>query len=432
MGIFRLIKLAYLLPVIFAISSCSPSPEIPAEDSAWVIPDPPENSDHGYLLEDNRIPSLTTCEEWDQFWTLGGPAVSFEVAKRNPQVLALAVSTQVFLKNQILDSDSNGILCDEDIAIQGEPIVDEDQKASPNNPESDLVEAVVSQIRSFRKTGENFELELDSFSGPNVERDVFDHYIGSVERAAKFWAQFNDGQSLVRSVTVVANDEQRVLLQRIEELGLPPSIAADWWPRAAEYGGGTVFQADDGYSHVFFRLKPGRGDKPYDDYAFHEITHSYQDGLGAISGTKDFPCWFGEGYAMVVGHANNSPSDDENLRRYRQWQGETIQILGEYFSNQNESLALELAKALNYGHSNETCNTQEPLFGYRLGRLVSEVWIGEFGFEATIAFMKNIEDFEFEAQFEKDFGISMDDWLYTRALPQIYEMLRADLPSPSN
>ena len=83
----------------------------------------------------------------------------------------------------------------------------------------------------------------------------------------------------------------------------------------------------------------------------------------------------------------------------------------------------QLSKILLYGHSHPQCNTEEPLFGYRLGQLVSEQWIAEFGFERTVTFMKNIPDYQFEDQFEIEFGISMNDWLQTRALPYLFKVL---------
>ena len=78
------------------------------------IPTPPENSDHGYLVDDSRIPFIETCEEWKNFWMFSGPAVSFDVASQYPELIDLEVSTQIFVKNIHLDPDKNGIICFED------------------------------------------------------------------------------------------------------------------------------------------------------------------------------------------------------------------------------------------------------------------------------------------------------------------------------
>lgn len=82
-----------------------------AEQTAgYLVPDPAENSDHGYLLEDNRIPSIETCEEWVEFWVGAGPALSFAAAEVHGDP-AIEVSTQIFMKNRSLDSDGDGVIC---------------------------------------------------------------------------------------------------------------------------------------------------------------------------------------------------------------------------------------------------------------------------------------------------------------------------------
>lgn len=78
------------------------------------IPSPPENSDHGYLVQDDRIPTIDTCEGWAEFWEASGPAASFAIAENYPKFKGLEVSTEIYLKNQHLDPDKNGILCYED------------------------------------------------------------------------------------------------------------------------------------------------------------------------------------------------------------------------------------------------------------------------------------------------------------------------------
>ncbi len=77
---------------------------------SYDIPNPFENSNHGYLLEDNRIPRIENCVEWENFWMGLGPAVSFEAAEKS-QIDGVEVSTQIFIKNQHLDSNRDGVLC---------------------------------------------------------------------------------------------------------------------------------------------------------------------------------------------------------------------------------------------------------------------------------------------------------------------------------
>lgn len=75
-----------------------------------LTPDPYENSNHGYLLEDNRIPRLYSCEEWEEFWFGLGPAISFDAADKSG-VSGVEVSTEIYLKNKHLDENGNGIVC---------------------------------------------------------------------------------------------------------------------------------------------------------------------------------------------------------------------------------------------------------------------------------------------------------------------------------
>ena len=104
-------------PVPVEVEESRPQVATPVESREIVIPNPPENSAHGYLLEDDRIPTLSTCEEWAEFWVGSGPAVSFAVAEKYPNVENLEVSTQIYLKNKNLDPDENGIICFEEIGL---------------------------------------------------------------------------------------------------------------------------------------------------------------------------------------------------------------------------------------------------------------------------------------------------------------------------
>lgn len=84
--------------------------ETSVEPGSYSVPTPPENSDHGYLVEDNRIPTIYSCAEWAEFWDELGPAISFEAANNLPDY-KIAVSTEIFLKNRHLDSDGDGVIC---------------------------------------------------------------------------------------------------------------------------------------------------------------------------------------------------------------------------------------------------------------------------------------------------------------------------------
>lgn len=110
------------------------------DSGTYQVPASPENSDHGYLLEDNRIPTIYSCDEWVAFWDQLGPAVSFEVAGEFPH-LGIAVSTEIFLKNRHLDSDGDGVICllEHGVALEGGPKEEANiSESGPQEPEFPL------------------------------------------------------------------------------------------------------------------------------------------------------------------------------------------------------------------------------------------------------------------------------------------------------
>ena len=90
------------------------SPEITVEAAEVIevsVPDEPENSDHGYRnLDPDRIPSFGKCETFLGWWRRGPVAVSF-AARDALGLQDIAVSTQVYLRNQELDEDYDGVIC---------------------------------------------------------------------------------------------------------------------------------------------------------------------------------------------------------------------------------------------------------------------------------------------------------------------------------
>lgn len=89
-------------------------PEITVEAAEVIqvsVPDEPENSDHGYRnLDPDRIPSFGKCETFLGWWRRGPVAVSF-AARDALGLQDIAVSTQVYLRNQELDEDYDGVIC---------------------------------------------------------------------------------------------------------------------------------------------------------------------------------------------------------------------------------------------------------------------------------------------------------------------------------
>ena len=139
-----------------------------SESGNFVIPNPPENSDHGYLLEDDRIPSISTCEEWEEFWVFEGPAVSFSVAE-SAENKEIAVSTQIYLKNSVLDKNKDGVICYlENINISANPTV----AISPQTSLSSATECQIdATITDFALSDSGFPRNPD-YATPEDRRIV--------------------------------------------------------------------------------------------------------------------------------------------------------------------------------------------------------------------------------------------------------------------
>ena len=115
----------------------SPQATIEAAEIIEVaIPDEPENSDHGYRnLDPDRIPSFGKCETFLGWWRRGPVAVSFE-ARDALGMEDVAVSTQIYLKNQELDEDFDGVIC-----ADVQTVTARDQPGNENAPSVDAADS---------------------------------------------------------------------------------------------------------------------------------------------------------------------------------------------------------------------------------------------------------------------------------------------------
>ena len=80
-------------------------------DLEYEIPDTPENSNHGYPIEYERIPKVASCDELPSHGVPdGGWAKSF-AAREAVQDSGLNVSTQIYAAIRYLDTNLDGVLC---------------------------------------------------------------------------------------------------------------------------------------------------------------------------------------------------------------------------------------------------------------------------------------------------------------------------------
>lgn len=101
-----------LVTSISAATSATTDAAVEAIEAIQVpIPEEPENSDHGHgQLDPDRIPSFRKCETFEGWWRKGPVAVSF-AARDALGIQGVEVSTQIYLKNQDLDDDFDGVIC---------------------------------------------------------------------------------------------------------------------------------------------------------------------------------------------------------------------------------------------------------------------------------------------------------------------------------
>lgn len=127
------------------------------------IPSPPENSNHNYLLEDDRIPTIETCDEWATFWRGYGPAISFQAADAYEEFLSIAVSTQIYLKNQNLDGNADGVIClEEDSGDVSESLMAKRFETDIElSPDTSLLDPLECQLGNAAQDSVGFPLNPD-------------------------------------------------------------------------------------------------------------------------------------------------------------------------------------------------------------------------------------------------------------------------------
>ncbi|MDA8552007.1 hypothetical protein N9K78_01815 [Aquiluna sp.] len=160
-------------PVPTAITSSPSATETAIETTEVIevaIPDDPENSDHGYRqLDPDRIPSFRKCETFEGWWRRGAVAVSF--AARDVLGLdGIEVSTQIYLKNQDLDDDFDGVICltDQQLATVAEQ---SSQQAEANGVDStDASSGGNDSLSQGMTDGETSQVDDEAFpTGPAIE-----------------------------------------------------------------------------------------------------------------------------------------------------------------------------------------------------------------------------------------------------------------------
>lgn len=385
-----------------------------------VAPDENENSDHGYLLADNRIPRLETCEEWDEFWIYEGPAVSFAAAEiyADPEI---AVSTEIYTKNRHLDTDLDGVIC---------YLEYERPAAGSSGPESlDVEEPWMRAALSVRQLADYRESEphpVDFAASPSVDPDHAQIVYDGVDLALRFWAPFIESDRPL-AMTVVHPDDKEWFLDRWRELGRD-NTGEFWWNLAKGGGGGAVGWTAEGVPNMYF-MTSAAYPPPNDsvDYYVHEVTHFFQTlNLGA-AGEGSAPCWYGEGSANLIGWSMAYPNDLERTFAQMDFnRRDRAGILMEFYQA-NGGLTIELLEeqVLNspFGEVGPTCQHEFPQFGYNLGAFVSEKLVADYGFDTFIEMSKLMGKMELPEAFTQVTGDDYLTWVRADLFPYLMETI---------
>jgi hypothetical protein len=422
--------LAVPVSIILLTSSCAPAPgssttEVLAGGTdGWTVPSQDENSDHGYLLADSRIPRLATCDEWVNFWITEGPAVSFEVASVYDEP-NMAVSTQIYLKNKHLDKDKDGVLCffegeSKPLAVAGGLPKNSETESGPTPKWIDAALSVRSSINSeFDRS-----YPLDFSVSPNVVADHAETIRAGVELALKFWGPYIESNRPL-AMTVVHPKDKAWFLDRWNSLGRD-NTGEFWWNLAKGGGGGAVGWTEAGIPNMYFMTSesfaPPKGRV---DYYVHEVTHFFQTlSLGA-DGEAGAPCWYPEGTANFIGFSMIYPEDEaRTIYEFATARKERAKILMDFYKTvgglSNDRLERDILK---FPPGDPTCQHENPQFGYNLGMFVAEKLIIDHGFESFIEMTKKMASQSLSKAFETVNRVSYEEWVRDEVFPYITETL---------
>lgn len=380
-------------------------------ENGVLAPKVPENSDHGYLLEDDRIPRLENCEQWRDFWVLEGPAVGFDAAAVYDDY-RIAISTEIYTKNQHLDEDLDGVICYLESPEAAEPL-------------EDWMEAALSIREVIGST--NLESHpLDFAASPSTVPAHAETVKKGVELALRFWAPFIDSDRPLAMTVVHPNDKQW-FLERWRDLGRD-NTGEFWWGLAEGGGGGAVGWTAEGIPNMYFMASENYPPPAESvDYYVHEVTHFFQTlNLGA-EGEGSAPCWYGEGTATFIGLAMNYPDDEQRtIDEFAHNRGYRAKILTDFYEANGGLTAERLDKdILNFPFGDPTCQHETPQFGYNLGMFVSEKLIIDHGFDSLIEMTKLMAEMELSEAFTQVNGTDYETWVREELFPYLIETLPA-------
>lgn len=372
-----------------------------------------ENTQHGYLLENDRIPRLETCAEWDDFWDLEGPAVGFAAASVYESV-EIAVSTQIYTKNQHLDSNLDGVICFYE--EQASPV-------TPNPIQGDWYVALES-VRAGLISNVDDPHPLDFAASPSTDPEHAEIIRKGVEYALKVWGPFIASDRPL-AMTVVHPDDKKWFLDRWAKLGRD-NTGEFWWDLAKGNGGGAVGVTPTGIPNMYFMASaaypPPSGSV---DYCVHEVAHFFESlNIEGVK-TPDAPCWLVEGPATFIGFAMSYPDNlGKTVSQLEFERSSRAKGLVSYYSGgaglSDGTLREDI---LNFPRNDDRCQHTGPQLGYNLGMFVAERLIADFGFQAFTDISISRAGRSLPAAFEYVLERDYEEWVDAQLIPYLQSEL---------
>lgn len=398
-------------PVLNSQLSARPTGTTIVLDNGVIAPRGAENSGHGYLLDDNRIPRVETCEEWSERWLFEGPAVGFTAAQQYPTA-KIEVSTQIYIKNQHLDSNGDGVICFHEDYEKPVP-------AYAWEPWIAAVEAVRAGLSSVEGEPHPIDFAASPNSSPEHARIIRE----GVEFALRVWSPYINSKDPLPT-TLVHPDDKQWFLKRTREIG---DRMDQWWDYTDGQSGGAVGATPAGVPTMYFMTSEGFPPSAEDmNYYVHEVAHFFE--TLNLKGAKNpvSPCWFVEGPATFIGYALAFPEDQkrtiEELSEARKYRGK---LIFDYYYGLGDPLAEQLEDdVLNLPLEDKYCQHDGPALGYNLGMFVAEKLIFDYGFSAYIEIVEARNRFNLPQAFEAVTGRDYEDWVSKKLVPHLDIELR--------
>jgi hypothetical protein len=294
---------------------------------------------------------------------------------------------------------------------------------------SERLDDLLKTFSSRTQLSSNFQPETIFEFGKGIDEEYKDLILTGINAASKFWS-VDLKTSLKFPVIYAGVEDKDWFLSRIAFYGHSSPMYLENIDRRLAMEGDQANLAGLSYSNGTYLMQylrgPGRTKIYPGEYgtSAHEYSHAAQTYF--LKGRMDsFPCWAMEGGAsvyasLIIGTfmkgtkadeyiTRNSSIRDSQLGKFDLWSASAEQLFS----------WVKLAEKQN---SNE-CTFPDRL-GYSLGLLFYEQLLGKYGQDKAIAWMQQSGASNWQGAFESVYGIKIDDWYKTEAIPYLMSEIK--------